>query len=106
MWYLYSRRLHEKARKTYTHKYLQYQASCEMSLMHCQSWESREGEPLPMRMKPSPELCLERWSEIWPQYRLRGKELNRTAKGNNVNTDIKLKRAKGTLQEEPEVRIN
>lgn len=32
--------------------------------------------------------------------------MNRTAKGNNVNTDTKLKRAKGTLQEEPEVRIN
>ena len=32
--------------------------------------------------------------------------MNGTVKGNNVNTETKLKRAKGVFQEEAEVRIN
>ena len=36
----------------------------------------------------------------------RGNNLNGTVKGNNVNTETKLKRAKGMFQEEAEVRIN
>lgn len=59
-----------------------------------------------MQVKLVPELSRKMVRNLTGHNIGRGNNLNRTAKGNNVNTDTKLKRAQGMFQEEAEVRIN